>query len=129
MKYLTTFVLLLVVVAFAGDQKGHDHAKMDGAEKMNCELKEGESCTTIAIPTAQCSMCEKTITTALEGVKGVSMAQVDAKAKTAHAHFSSADVSVADLEKAIAVVGYDANETKRDEKAHAALPTCCQMEK
>lgn len=129
MKYLTTFVLLLVVVAFAGDQKGHDQAKMESAEKMNCDLKEGESCTTIAIPTAQCGMCEKTITTAVEGVKGVSMVKVDAKAKTAHVHFASAEVKIADLEKTIAAVGYDANDTTRDEKAHAALPQCCQMPK
>ena len=30
------------------------------------------------------------------------------------------------IEKAIAAAGYDANETKRDKKAYARLPKCCQ---
>ena len=96
---------------------------------MACELTDGQTCTAIALPTAQCSMCEKTITTALEGVDGVTMAKVDAETKMAHVHYASADVKVTDLEKAIAAVGYDANDTKRDEKTHVTLPQCCQMAK
>lgn len=129
MKYFLTFVLLLSVMAFAGDHKDHAHAKMEKAEKMTCELEEGQSCTAISLPTAQCSMCEKSISTALKEVDGVTLAKVDAKAKSAHVHYTSADVKVADLEKAIAAVGYDANDTKRDEEAHAKLPACCQLKK
>lgn len=29
----------------------------------------------------------------------------------------------------IAAAGYDANETKRDENAHAKLPLCCQSKR
>jgi copper chaperone CopZ len=131
MKYALVFMLMfsLSVFSLAADEKKHEHGNMDQAEKMTCELKDGEACTAIAIPTSQCGMCEKTIGKALEGVDGVTLAKVDAKAKTAHVHYASADVKVATLEKAITAVGYDANDAERDEKVHDSLPQCCQMEK
>ncbi len=131
MKYALFFILMLGLgrFAFADDQKNHDHSQMEKSEKMTCELKDGEACTVIAVPTAQCGMCEKTIGSALEGVKGVTLAKVDVKAKTAHVHYTSADVQVSDLEKAIAAVGYDANKVTRNEDAHSKLPDCCKSER
>lgn len=129
MKQFLAILLIFGSVVLAGDKKQHDHGSMSTIDKMTCELKEGEACAAISVPTAQCSMCEKTIGKALQDVKGVSMAKVDAEAKTAHVHYASADVKVVDLEKAIAAAGYDANDVKRDEDAHAKLPQCCQMEK
>ena len=129
MKYFLTFALLLSVATFAGDKKDHSQ-KMEGeAKAMECELQEGQAHTTISLPTAQCSMCEKTIETAVKKVDGVSMVNVSAKEGQAHVHFAKAEVKVEELEKAIAAVGYDANDTKRNEEAHAKLPQCCKMEK
>ena len=129
MKQLIAYFLVITAMAFGADQTTHDHAKMSSDDKMDCELKDGQACTAISIPTAQCSMCEKTITTALEAVDGVSLAKVDAKIHNAHVHYASADIKIADLEKAIAAVGYDANDLKRDETVHAKLPQCCQLKK
>ena len=129
MKTLFTLALMLSVATFAGDHK--DHAKKtDGeATAMSCELQEGEAHTTISLPTAQCGMCEKTIKTAVKKVDGVSMVNVSAKEGQAHVHFAKAEVKVEELENAIAAVGYDANDTKRNEEAHAKLPQCCKLER
>ena len=129
MKQLFAFVLMMSALAFSGENKQHDHSKMDSDKASVCEVKDGEKCTSIALPTAQCGMCEKTISTALNNVKGVTMANVDAKAKIAHVHFSDAKIKIVDLEKAIAAAGYDANDTVRDDDVHAKLPQCCQMTK
>ena len=126
MKYFLTFVLLLSVMAFAGDHK--DHAKMDKAGKMACDVSEGQACTAIDLSSAHCACggTEKSIGEALNNVDGVTMAKVDVKTNMAHVHYTKADVKVADLEKAVAAAGFDANDTKADAKAQAKLHQCCQ---
>lgn len=130
MKYFLIFALMLSVAAFAGDKKDKAHATTAMSEKGKCELKDGEQHTSIALPTAQFDQCghsEKTISTALKEVKGVTNTMVDAKSKTAHVHFATADVKVESLEKALSAAGYDANEVKRSETAYAKLPDCCKV--
>ena len=126
MKYVLTFVLLLSVMAFAADHK--DQGKMNQAGKMACELNDGEACTAIALPTAHCTCggTEKAIGEALNSVEGVTMVKVDVKKNMAHVHYTKGDVKVADLEKAVATAGFDANDTKADAKAQAKLHKCCQ---
>jgi copper chaperone CopZ len=134
MKQITVLILMLSLAAFAGDKdkdkhdhSGHDH---DGqTSQMKCELKDGEAHALISLPTIQCNMCVKTITKALDNVEGVKMANVDLKAKSAHVHFADNKIKVNNLENAISTAGYDANEKKRDEKAHAKLPQCCRSER
>lgn len=128
MKYFVTFLMILSVMAFAGEHKDHSHAKMDKAGAMACELQDGEACTTISISSAhcECGATEKAIGEALKGVGGVTMAKVDVKNHTAHVHYKSADVKPATLEKAIAAVGFDANDVKANKDAQAKLPQCCK---
>ncbi len=128
MKNLVGFLLLSTVFAFAGDNK-HDHGVHHGEKQSAaCQLKEGVSCTKIDVPTARCGMCTETIEGALGEVDGVKMAKFDLEDKKAHVHFTEKS-GVEELEKAIAAAGYDANDTRRDEKAHAALPACCQLKR
>ena len=131
MKYFLTFALLLSVAAFAGDKKDHTHAAgTEKAEKISCTVADGEACTGIKLSSAACACgaTEKTISTALNGVDGVTLAKVDVKNQMAHVHYKTASVKPAKLEKAVAAVGFDANDTKRDKKAHSELHKCCQAD-
>jgi copper chaperone CopZ len=126
MKKFFLILLLGTVAAFAGDKHEHKHAK---GENMMCELDKGQAHTDISVPTAQCGSCAKTINAALDKVEGVDDVYVNIKEKKVHVHYADAKVKVAELEKAIAEAGYDANDVKRDEKAHENLPACCQMKR
>lgn len=131
MKQILSILLMSSLVAFAGDKDKHDHSghkhDQEGQTHQNeCELKEGEAHTKINLPTIQCGMCVKTVTKALNAVEGVNMAMVDLEQKSAHIHYADTKVKITNLENAVSAAGYDANETKRDEKAHAKLPKCCQ---
>jgi len=80
----------------------------------------------IKIPTAACEMCAETITKAVKTVDGVKEAAVDLEKKIVHVKYLLGKAKKADLEQAVAKSGYDANETKRDQKAYENLPACCQ---
>lgn len=132
MKKLFAIALLMTVPVFAGDQHKHDHGndtKEAKAEHHACKPEEGQACTMIKVPTAQCDNCANIIETALNEVEGVTMAKVNLDNKVTHIHYESDQVQVLDLEKAIVAAGYDANDVERDEKAHAELPKCCQSAK
>jgi copper chaperone CopZ len=74
----------------------------------------------------QCNACAETIQKTVEKVEGVQSVSVDLKEKTAHVDFDPIKTSQEKIKNAVAAAGYDANKTKRDEKAHAKLPKCCQ---
>ena len=81
----------------------------------------------IAIPTAQCSMCENKIVKALKNTEGVQSATVDLEAKTVSVVFTEASLTLNDLETAISKTGYDANEMKADQGAYEGLAACCKL--
>jgi periplasmic mercuric ion binding protein len=80
----------------------------------------------ISLPTIRCNTCADTIQSAVRKVAGVQSVVVDLKMKMVHVVFDSLKTSIPEIEKAIASIGYDANAVKRNEKAYAKLPKCCQ---
>jgi periplasmic mercuric ion binding protein len=122
MKRITLFLLLSVAAAcFGGNRQDH------GARQKQTRSSSAKSkMAMISLPTMQCNTCAETIQKSVEKVEGVKSASIDLKEKTAHVNFDPAKTSQEKIEKAIAAAGYDANQTKRDEKAHAALPACCR---
>ncbi len=81
----------------------------------------------IKVPTIQCESCVKNVKTALQKLEGVKTASVDLKTKVAQVSFDPANLTLADLENAIAKAGYDANDTKRDSLAYEDLDACCKL--
>ena len=80
----------------------------------------------ISLPTMKCDLCAQTIQKSAQKVEGVQSITVKLETKSAHVSFDSVKTSMGKIEKAIAAAGYDANTTKRNEKAYARLPKCCQ---
>ncbi len=84
--------------------------------------------TVIRVPTMVCNTCVKTITKALNKVKGVKATNVNLDKKTATVTFVSSRVNVATLERAISNAGYDANSVKRNPAAYEKLDACCKSD-
>jgi copper chaperone CopZ len=81
----------------------------------------------IKVPTIQCESCVKNVKIALQELEGVKTAAVDLNTKVAQVSFDPANLTLADLENAIAKAGYDANDTKRDSLAYEDLDACCKL--
>ncbi|MCL4103854.1 UNVERIFIED_CONTAM: hypothetical protein GTU68_029171 [Idotea baltica] len=71
-------------------------------------------------------MCKKTIETALNDVNGVSTADYQLDANTAHVSFDSTLTSVDALHKAVADAGYETKSVLADPGAYNDLPMCCK---
>ncbi|MBX7151441.1 heavy-metal-associated domain-containing protein [bacterium] len=80
----------------------------------------------IKLPSAICGECANTITTAVKKVNGVNSIMVDTDTKLATVEFIPAMAKVSDIEQAIVMAGYDANDKKADATAFEKLPDCCK---
>lgn len=76
-----------------------------------------------------CGMCEKTIEGALKGVKGIEKADWNKETKMIEVTFNDKEISLGEIKKKIASVGYDTNEYRASEKTYNSLPGCCQYER
>lgn len=75
-----------------------------------------------------CDMCKKTIETELIYEKGVKKVDVHLDDKTVHVQYDDRKTDPVAIRKAIAGLGYDADDLKADENAWRKLPACCKEE-
>lgn len=78
---------------------------------------------------AQCEMCKTKIETALNDVNGVKKVMLDVASKELKVKFDDEVVSLDEIRKAIAYVGYSADNMQPTKEAVAALDKCCQPKK
>jgi copper chaperone CopZ len=74
-----------------------------------------------------CGMCKETIEGALQ-VKGVKTADWGVKSKRMTVTYDTTLITLVDIQKRIAAVGYDNVAFKGDEKAYEQLPSCCHYD-
>ncbi|MDZ7265931.1 MAG: heavy-metal-associated domain-containing protein [candidate division KSB1 bacterium] len=118
---LLALSLGLALMACGGFE--HDRTDATGSATAQAGLSEVK----ISVPTVQCGSCQNKVEKALQAVAGVKTAKVDLDAKVARVSFDPQKVGLAELEKAIALAGYDANNVKRDSTAYAGLDPCCKL--
>ncbi len=75
-----------------------------------------------------CDMCKKTIEAELIYEKGIKKVEVHLEDHMVHVRYDDRKTEPATIRKAIAAIGYDADEVKADEKAWEKLPACCKAE-
>jgi len=75
-----------------------------------------------------CEMCKETIEGSLK-VDGISKADWNKDTKMISVSYDTTKISLEQIQKNIAVVGYDNEKYKADDKAYAGLPECCQYER
>lgn len=109
MKRIATALMMILAVAMALPL----HGKEIRTEK-------------IKLPTLQCGMCKETIETKMKKVKGVQSIVVDVDDLSATVEYDSDILTLAKIEKSIADIGYDANETRASRRAQRKLDKCCQ---
>jgi copper ion binding protein len=105
------WALALGLALFACDKSGQGQAE-------TAEIK---------VPTIQCNRCVAHVERALSGVNGVSAVKVNLESRIAQVSFDPGKTNLAAVEKSISRAGYDANETKSDPDAYAALAACCKV--
>ncbi|MEQ8624435.1 MAG: heavy-metal-associated domain-containing protein [Vicingaceae bacterium] len=76
-----------------------------------------------------CGMCKRTIEASLKDQEGVYSADWDKDTKIMLVKYDQSLISLEDIKKKIAAVGYDTEENKASEESYKGLPNCCQYER
>jgi copper chaperone CopZ len=71
-------------------------------------------------------MCEERIENELTYTKGVKFVELDDETKVVTIEYRTDKTSPEKLRKAIAGVGYDADDVEADATAYEKLPACCK---
>lgn len=80
--------------------------------------------TTISVK-GNCEDCKERIENAAD-IKGVKLFVWDVDTKIATITYNTDKVTILQIEKAIAKIGYEAGNEKANENAYLKLPECCQ---
>ena len=81
----------------------------------------------IALNTIQCGMCTDKIASGLGKLDGVVKVDVDLEKKIGKVVYKAGVIDLGVIEKAIAAIGYDANDTPAEPKAYSGLDMCCKV--
>jgi len=81
----------------------------------------------IALSTIQCGMCTDKIASGLGKLEGVVKVDVDLEKKIGKVVYKAGVINLGVIEKAIAAIGYDANNTPAEPKAYSELDMCCKV--
>lgn len=76
-----------------------------------------------------CGMCKKRIEGSLSGVKGIEKAIWNSETKMLEVAFHEHDITLDEIKKKIASVGYDTDEHRASNEVYEKLPGCCQYER
>ncbi len=76
-----------------------------------------------------CGMCKTTIEKAASSVEGVSKANWNKDQKKIDVSFDASKTTEMDIQKAIAVSGYDTEMAKGNEEAYTNLHGCCKYDR
>ena len=83
----------------------------------------------ISIPTVQCGMCDMNIAEGLENLTGLEKFAISIDNKITEVIFNPNNISLMEIEKAISMTGYQANDMKADPTKYSNLMNCCKLPK
>ncbi len=82
---------------------------------------------TVVIKTSgECDMCKEKIESTLGKMSGVKKVTLDVATKDVTVEYITKKTSPDKLRKALAEIGYDADDVKANNRAQRDLPACCQ---
>tara|TARA_B100000508_G_scaffold55003_3_gene42642 strand:- start:3784 stop:4152 length:369 start_codon:yes stop_codon:yes gene_type:complete len=93
------------------------------------ETNEGGMTTTSFKVYGNCGMCEETIEGALKDVEGIEKGDWDKETKTIEVVYDNEHMTLDDIKKKIAAVGYDTEEFRADPGTYEDLPMCCHYDR
>lgn len=102
--------------------------KTNSAEsKMTAKTTNGMTSLTFKV-WGNCEMCKETIEGSLK-TEGITKADWNVDTKILTVEFDTAKISLDQIQKNIASVGYDTEKYKGDDKAYSELADCCQYDR
>ena len=81
----------------------------------------------INIPTVQCGMCDMNIAEGLENLAGLEKFAISIDNKLVEVIFNPVTLNISQIEQAISMTGYQANNTKADPGIYKNLAGCCKL--
>ena len=124
MKTINSILIacLALTIASCGDKPAAEITK-----EATTEVANGISTSTFKV-WGNCDMCKETIETSLK-VDGIIKADWNVDSKIMTVEFDIAKISLDQIQKHIAAVGYDNDTYKGDDKAYSELADCCQYDR
>ena len=119
-KYLAIVCIALVVVSCGNDTKKEEASTSTIASN-------GITTSTFKV-WGNCEMCKETIEGSLK-VEGVTKADWSTETKMISVAYDTSKITLDQIQKNIAIVGYDNEKYKADDNAYSALPECCQYDR
>lgn len=110
--------------------QGVTMAETSGVAKIDKSLKKCDDKKTESFKVwGNCGMCESTIEGAFKEVESVEKADWDKDTKMIEVTYSPHSITLDEIKKKIADVGYDTKEYRATEEVYNNLPGCCQYER
>ncbi len=120
LKYIA-IIYLALTLTFCGN-------KTENASTISkTEIVNGIATSTFKV-WGNCEMCKETIENSLK-VDGINKADWSTETKIINVSYDTAKINLDHIQKNIAVVGYDNEKYKGDDKAYRGLPDCCQYDR
>jgi copper chaperone CopZ len=119
MKKIQSLVAVILLALFS--------LSLTAQETSKVEVKEEAGFKTVKIKTtAECNMCKDRIENMLNKLDGVKTSELDVPTKIATVTYKESSIDIETIKKAIAKIGYNADDMKKNEKAYKKLPDCCK---
>ena len=119
-KYIA-IVFITIAIACCGDKATKEN------NTIATETTNGIATSTFKV-WGNCEMCKETIESSLK-VDGISKSDWNAESKMITVVYDSAKISLDQIQKNIASVGYDTDKYRGNDKAYSELADCCQYDR
>jgi len=117
-------IAIVVVLAFASCG-----SKQESVTETNAKSETTNGVTTSTFKVwGNCEMCKETIESSLK-VDGISKADWNVDSKIMTVSYDEKKITLDQIQKNIASVGYDNEKYKGDDKAYSELAGCCQYDR
>ena len=121
----TTKYIAIACIALAITSCGNNSSAE--TKETTTEISNGIASSTFKV-WGNCEMCKETIEGSLK-VDGITKADWNVETKEITVSYDDKKISLDQIQKNIASVGYDNEKYKGDEKAYGELPGCCQYDR
>jgi mercuric ion binding protein len=121
MKKMIMLIPIMVLMLACSD------TKKEGETQESTVVSNGISTSTFKV-WGNCEMCKETIEGSLKE-EGVYSSNWNTESKMIEVVYDSSKISLDQIQKNIASVGYDNEKYKGDDKAYSNLPGCCQYDR
>ena len=117
-------IAIVVVLAFASCG-----SKQESVTETNAKSETTNGVTTSTFKVwGNCEMCKETIESSLK-VDGITKADWNVESKIMTVSYDEKKITLDQIQKNIASVGYDNEKYKGDDKAYSELAGCCQYDR